>query len=461
MSTTINKWFNGELVNQDDMKLVNNLIFSLIFAANGGIPNIIGVTPTITGETFSTTFGHVYFGQTNDSTFIAETGTNIIACMVDATNNIPLVDDNCYIYLSPIIQSAGDNRTVSVTANIYSSEELVPSDLLLATIQDGIIISCTSINPTYATTLQKGLLQIATSEEVSAGTNTTSAVTPFLLKYLVQDLLNTANTWTKPQNIQVIGGQEVLILGNNAGSNFKFYPTSGALNNAGTLRYTSSDGYQMDLLFMEGMILYRNSEIVNDTTMMDYVNKANIPYKNQANTFIQPQTFGDTEYQTTIEMETGVKSKLSSKESFPDYGIKFAYDGIDHIWGQVNNDGNATFELANYSRDIIGINQRWYDANATNPTARQFGVSYYNGTGKGIEVFIRAASTNGSLGADIVVTVDGVDVPIAWASNTGGTTYLAGTLIIPNGARYLATAHTGAGTITLSNWNELRDTQPV
>lgn len=96
--------------------------------------------------------------------------------------------------------------------------------------------------------------------------------------------------------------------------------------------------------------------------------------------------------------------------------------------------------------DVIGIGQTWQLLTSS----RAIGTTYTNSTGR--PIMVAAVFTNNSTNQTMGFTVSGVNVVFDQMAgvNTGG----GGTIIIPNGATYVA--YTSAGTLTLVSWSELR-----
>jgi hypothetical protein len=94
----------------------------------------------------------------------------------------------------------------------------------------------------------------------------------------------------------------------------------------------------------------------------------------------------------------------------------------------------------------IGYDQSWTDVSGS----RTFGVSYTNSTAKPIQILV-GASTTGA-GGGVFITVNGVLLPATFAySPSVGVT--SGTVIVPPGATYSASAYGGA---SYASWYELR-----
>jgi hypothetical protein len=118
--------------------------------------------------------------------------------------------------------------------------------------------------------------------------------------------------------------------------------------------------------------------------------------------------------------------------------------------------GSAGIVLVEWSASVLVVNTTTgggigYDQNWTDVTgSRTFGVSYTNSTAKPIQIIV-GASTTGA-GGGIFITVDGVTLPATFAySPSVGVT--SGTVIVPPGATYSASAYGGA---SYANWYELR-----
>ena len=79
----LNNWFNTELVEDEDMKIITASLIQVMLAANGGNQQIIGGKITISTNTFSINKGFVYFGETGDVTYINNTGTNQLLAVID------------------------------------------------------------------------------------------------------------------------------------------------------------------------------------------------------------------------------------------------------------------------------------------------------------------------------------------------------------------------------------------
>ena len=117
----LNNWFNTELVEDEDMKIITASLIQVMLAANGGNQQIIGGKITISTNTFSINKGFVYFGETGDVTYINNTGTNQLLAVIDQQSGIALVNANCYIYVKPLITYSTDNRVTTITPVVYSS----------------------------------------------------------------------------------------------------------------------------------------------------------------------------------------------------------------------------------------------------------------------------------------------------------------------------------------------------
>ena len=100
----------------------------------------------------------------------------------------------------------------------------------------------------------------------------------------------------------------------------------------------------------------------------------------------------------------------------------------------------------------LGYSQTWQDV----LSSRTLGTTYYNATGKPIQVVLQLR-TNGGGGGYWVATVGGVSVP-GGGIVAGGGDYLGGfhSFIVPVGAGYSATIVAQSGSPQPSAWVELR-----
>lgn len=109
---------------------------------------------------------------------------------------------------------------------------------------------------------------------------------------------------------------------------------------------------------------------------------------------------------------------------------KFLKDSLDNLSLVVSNKLNTS--------QAFGVGQSWVNMNG----ARSFGTTYYNNTGKPIEISIFAS---GSSGSRLALYVDGLEL---LSTNQSATVQTTAT--IPNGSSY-----TMYGAI-LNSWKELR-----
>jgi len=135
----LNNWFLGELVAPTDMKVVNAQIMNAVQTCYGNIPVVFNATPSISGGSISITTGGVYFGTTADATYIANTGTNVLACTIPAATGITLVNANCYIYVKADITTSMDNRTTTVSPIVYSSTNAADEGIKIANVVSSVI----------------------------------------------------------------------------------------------------------------------------------------------------------------------------------------------------------------------------------------------------------------------------------------------------------------------------------
>ena len=97
--------------------------------------------------------------------------------------------------------------------------------------------------------------------------------------------------------------------------------------------------------------------------------------------------------------------------------------------GNVLTSNGTTWASTAVAETGIGNGQTWQ------AVTRTFGTNYTNSTGKPIMLagkFIRSGVS--SAGADLII--DGVQVPLAYNTNSGGGNTSVGSLIIPTGAVY-------------------------
>ena len=99
----------------------------------------------------------------------------------------------------------------------------------------------------------------------------------------------------------------------------------------------------------------------------------------------------------------------------------------------------------------IGISQTWQNFTSS----RALGTTYTNSTGRPIMIAVTAYNIGGSGDKAISFYINGSVVMVNGSFSSTGTPYQSGSLIIPNGATYQV-ATTGAVTLTLSAWWELR-----
>lgn len=153
----LNNWFDGEIVTVTDMKIVTQAMVQMALSTSGGNPMAMGIVPSFNGTTLSTTAGFVNFGETSDTAYINNTGTNLLVCYVPPKINIIPIATDCYIYVKPLISYAGDNRTTTVSAIVYTSTSAVDTGIKLCRLKNGYLInfvtsnlgSLTAINDIY------------------------------------------------------------------------------------------------------------------------------------------------------------------------------------------------------------------------------------------------------------------------------------------------------------------------
>jgi len=153
----LNNWFDGEIVTVTDMKIVTQAMVQMALSTSGGNPMAMGIVPSFNGTTLSTTAGFVNFGETSDTAYINNTGTNLLVCYVPPKINIIPIATDCYIYVKPLISYAGDNRTTTVSGVIYTSTSAVDTGIKLCRLKNGYLInfvtsnlgSLTAINDIY------------------------------------------------------------------------------------------------------------------------------------------------------------------------------------------------------------------------------------------------------------------------------------------------------------------------
>ena len=204
-NVTLNNWFTGELVDTIDMKLVNNEILQVMYSDFGGQPIATGCTPTITSSTeFSVSGGAVFFGQTNDATYISRTGTNLQFAIISAQAGLSLVNPNCSIVITPVVTYAPDNRTTTITGVVSSKVTPASTDYVLATVASGAITAINSISNTTPSTTQRGYAQYATNAQAITGAATNLVTTASNVKAVIDNLKSSSNTWTGVNNFNGI-----------------------------------------------------------------------------------------------------------------------------------------------------------------------------------------------------------------------------------------------------------------
>jgi hypothetical protein len=92
----------------------------------------------------------------------------------------------------------------------------------------------------------------------------------------------------------------------------------------------------------------------------------------------------------------------------------------------------------------LGYGQTWQNVTGS----RVLGTTYYNTTGRPIQVIVGGTTSNGSL----VLTVAGVALPYTWATTTS-VPVMSASAVVPPGASYSCAAN---GTVTMDRWSELR-----
>jgi hypothetical protein len=172
----ITNWFYGQEVNADDMKLVTKILSQACFAANGGNPLAMGITPIIDGNNIVTTRGFVYFGETSDTVYIDRSGTNQLTANM-ASTAIPLIA-NGYLYVKPDITYDINNKTSIVNGILYTSTNTNDTGIKICTIKNSVVTEINSINPKGATDLQKGVMSFSDISARSSSNQVTAKSTP-------------------------------------------------------------------------------------------------------------------------------------------------------------------------------------------------------------------------------------------------------------------------------------------
>lgn len=152
----LNNWFTNELVVTDDMKLVTKTFVELIFAANGGNPQVMGMTTTLTGGFISVSKGLVYFGEVGDSNYQNNTGTNQVIGYYPSGGGIAVIAPTCSVYVEYLIQVDSTNFNTTVDLTVLTSTTIIPNSIKLADINNGVIVAQYNINPLGATDNEKG-----------------------------------------------------------------------------------------------------------------------------------------------------------------------------------------------------------------------------------------------------------------------------------------------------------------
>jgi hypothetical protein len=172
----LTNWFYGQEVNADDMKLVTKILSQACFAANGGNPLVMGITPIIDGNNIVTTKGFVYFGETSDTVYIDRSGTNQLTANM-ASTAIPLIA-NGYLYVKPDITYDINNKTSIVNGILYTSTNTNDTGIKICTIKNSVVTEINSINPKGATDLQKGVMSFSDISARSSSNQVTAKSTP-------------------------------------------------------------------------------------------------------------------------------------------------------------------------------------------------------------------------------------------------------------------------------------------
>lgn len=303
MDNAINCWFYDQEVQPADMKLITSTLLQMCFAANGGNPLAMGITPTINGSDISYTKGFVYFGETSNADFIERTGTNQLMAVIGA-DLTPLVGASCYLYIKPVITYNPNNTVATVTGELYTSTNSNDEGLRIATITNNTITEINSINPLGATQLQKGAIPLYLFDaygKLSAnnswtgdnafsksptvptpvkGSNNTQAANMAALFAGLADKANLSGaSFTGPVNVQgaATQGQGIIASGSNAnGTWIKF--ADGTIEQRG-LFTASSSGFSwvaLPIAFTSN-ISYSVATTVINSTFVGYAAMINTP----------------------------------------------------------------------------------------------------------------------------------------------------------------------------------------
>lgn len=376
-SNTLNNWFYGEDVQVDDMKLLTKTFMQLCFAANGGNPMATGITPTITGNNIATTKGFVYFGETSDAIFIERTGTNQLLSFVDPTS-VPLIA-NGYLYVKPRITYDVNNRTSTVSGVVYTSTSATAEGINLATITNSVITQINSINPFGATQLQRGIVQLATQAEVTAGTDASKAVVPSTLATLLSASWQPKLGYTP---VQQGGGTgqltNKLYIGWGTNSRIKVQVDSTDQGNLVTDTYLNNGTLPASFKTALSLVGSGSMYVTGTGDISGFGFVAATPagiYAPNGNSHLGALTM---QKQSVANLGISYPNIPGCANS---YAMKFGWDG-SHVRGVVDNNPNATFILANLgdvqnavvaSKNAAGI----YPTNIGNCNIA--GVTDYNG----------------------------------------------------------------------------------
>ena len=137
----INTWFEDEVVFSDEMRRITGYLSQSIISVHGYNKFTTNITPTITNNKINVSEGFISFGATDDATYLAKTGTNLVWLVSDAVAGIEIVNPNCFLFVSYNLDYSQDGRLVTITHSYRTSttNTQAEKDVLIAQITNNAI----------------------------------------------------------------------------------------------------------------------------------------------------------------------------------------------------------------------------------------------------------------------------------------------------------------------------------
>ncbi len=233
-STILNNWFTGELVAVTDMKPINALMLSTLFASNKPA-TVFGVVPTVDtmAMTFAVTSGFAFFGITADATYISNTGSTTAACTIPAQGALTLVDLDCYIYVSPLFTVSGGGRITTTTGTVYSSTNASDVGIKICDVVDGVTTNYTNNN------IANYFFFVGENNVTVANPNGTpidfTLIGPFINDATANGV--TSSVYTAPPECKLISNE---VSTNNSAALLTYINTSSHLAESAMIGYTNT-----------------------------------------------------------------------------------------------------------------------------------------------------------------------------------------------------------------------------